>query len=105
MFLFFLHKYLYFTHLTTTDLLYYTSVLYIDIDECLTGTSRCEQLCQNTPGSFTCSCFLGYTLKSDHRSCVKAGIFKEECYTRISFHGLVEYYFWNMFRFSKKDMY
>lgn len=65
-------KYLY----LTTGLFYYTTVLYIDIDECLTGTSGCEQLCQNTPGSFKCTCFLGYAMNSDNRSCVKTGTVK-----------------------------
>ena len=33
-----------------------------DIDECLLGTSGCERLCNNTQGSYTCSCPAGYTL-------------------------------------------
>ncbi len=40
-----------------------TEVLFVcaDIDECST-TNNCQQLCTNTPGSYTCSCRTGYTL-------------------------------------------
>ena len=33
-----------------------------DVDECSLGTSGCEKLCNNTQGSYTCSCPAGYTL-------------------------------------------
>ena len=42
----------------------------LDIDECSEGTDRCEQLCTNTSGSYTCSCRSGYHLAIDGRSCV-----------------------------------
>lgn len=32
-----------------------------DIDECVSGTSGCNQTCSNTPGSFVCSCNTGFT--------------------------------------------
>ena len=37
-----------------------------DIDECATGNGGCDQNCTNTPGSYQCSCNLGYT-KSGHK--------------------------------------
>ena len=32
----------------------------IDIDECATGNTTCQQVCINVPGSYQCSCFPGY---------------------------------------------
>lgn len=43
---------------------------YIDIDECSDGSHDCEQMCINTPGSFTCSCDEGYEALKNGRSCV-----------------------------------
>ena len=44
-------------------------VSYIDIDECSTNTSNCNQLCNNTVGGYTCGCNTGYKLASDNRTC------------------------------------
>ncbi|XP_035672972.1 polycystic kidney disease and receptor for egg jelly-related protein-like [Branchiostoma floridae] len=43
---------------------------HIDIDECNVGTHNCEQICNNNPGSFTCSCNEGYRLSSNGWDCV-----------------------------------
>ena len=40
----------------------------IDIDECRLG--YCNQLCNNSEGSFTCSCQDGYALEDDGRTCI-----------------------------------
>ncbi len=40
-----------------------------DIDECQTGASDCNQNCINTPGSYSCTCFLGYELNGNN-TCV-----------------------------------
>ena len=40
-----------------------------DVDECSEGTSGCSQECTNTVGSFTCSCFDGYLLDEDRKTC------------------------------------
>jgi len=35
----------------------------IDVDECLTNNGGCDEnaICMNTPGSFNCSCKIGYS--------------------------------------------
>lgn len=40
----------------------------IDIDECAEGNTGCEN-CQNTIGSFICTCPIGFQLSSDERTC------------------------------------
>ena len=42
---------------------------FVDIDECSTGVDRCEQVCQNTNGSYTCACRSGFRLKTDGLQC------------------------------------
>eukprot|EP00731_Ephydatia_muelleri_P028213 Em0019g1086a len=46
------------------------SVQCTDVNECLTNNGGCAQICNNTVGSFTCSCNPGYSLGADARSCV-----------------------------------
>ena len=41
-----------------------------DIDECNIGTSNCNQLCNNTMGSYNCSCKIGYELDTDEVTCI-----------------------------------
>lgn len=40
----------------------------VDIDECAQGNTGCE-FCQNTVGSFECTCPDGYELAADQKSC------------------------------------
>ena len=40
-----------------------------ETNECLTNNGGCAQICNNTFGSFTCSCNTGYSLSTDGRSC------------------------------------
>ena len=43
-----------------------------DEDECKEPMkSGCSQLCQNTPGSFSCNCHDGYRLSSDSKTCIR----------------------------------
>ena len=42
----------------------------VDIDECATNTSTCEQVCINAIGDFLCNCFDGYRLNvTDNSTC------------------------------------
>ena len=41
----------------------------IDADECMDGTSTCQETCTNTIGSYTCGCIQGFRLNSDGRTC------------------------------------
>ena len=50
-------------------LMYYTCT-YPDIDECAEKTAGCNHNCTNNIGSFVCSCFIGYHLIEDMRTCV-----------------------------------
>ncbi|XP_066294756.1 IgGFc-binding protein-like [Branchiostoma lanceolatum] len=40
-----------------------------DEDECDSNNGGCEHTCKNTPGSYYCSCYDGYTLNADLHSC------------------------------------
>ena len=41
-----------------------------DIDECAHGTDNCSQMCNNTIGSYICSCQLDYYLSADSVTCL-----------------------------------
>ena len=41
----------------------------IDINECGTFNGGCEQTCNNTQGSYHCSCWNGYSLGTDQHNC------------------------------------
>ena len=43
---------------------------YTDVDECIEGTAGCSQKCNNTVGSYICSCMEGYELTFDGRTCI-----------------------------------
>lgn len=46
------------------------------MDECIEeGGHGCDQVCLNTQGSYTCSCYPGYRLAADGRSCLD----EDEC--------------------------
>ena len=40
-----------------------------DVDECLHRATECEQVCENTIGSFECNCRQGFNLQPDGKSC------------------------------------
>ena len=44
-------------------------LLLLDINECHTGNGGCEQSCNNTIGSFYCSCDTGYQLENNGLNC------------------------------------
>lgn len=41
----------------------------IDVDECTDDVDNCDQLCDNTEGSFVCSCTEGFELDVDGLTC------------------------------------
>ena len=43
-------------------------IVLLDTNEC--EANPCDQICKNTEGSFDCSCFMGYRLQEDGRSCL-----------------------------------
>ena len=40
-----------------------------DIEECIEGSSDCEQNCTNTAPGYICSCDTGYTLSENEHTC------------------------------------
>ena len=45
-------------------------ILYIsDINECNYSNGGCEHICNNTVGSYYCTCNSGYTLNKNGRNC------------------------------------
>ena len=44
-------------------------VVLLDIDECSDGIHSCEQVCNNSHGTYNCLCFNGYELTSDNFTC------------------------------------
>ena len=51
-----------------------------DIDECAEQLDECQQVCNNTIGSYVCDCHIGYALNSDGRTC-------RGKYDEINVHG------------------
>ena len=45
------------------------NVIFTDVDECQTNNGECNQTCTNTPGSFECSCGIGYNLAANNLDC------------------------------------
>ena len=39
------------------------------MNECEEGISGCQQLCNNSNGSYHCDCYSGYHLKEDRHMC------------------------------------
>ena len=40
-----------------------------DVNECEEENGGCEQICENTVGSYECSCNQGYLLAADDKTC------------------------------------
>ena len=41
----------------------------IDVNECSTNNGGCDQICNNTKGSYECKCRSGFLLSSDKHKC------------------------------------
>lgn len=48
-----------------------------DIDECANSNGMCEHNCQNTRGSYQCTCNQGFTLHSNKKDCKGIPIIKK----------------------------
>ena len=70
-----LHKYIFF-------------IIIIDVDECIHNISGCNQNCTNTNGSYFCSCYPGYEILNDNRTCVGKEFTHCVCVWNVSFEGL-----------------
>ena len=57
-----------------------------DIDECNVTSPPCDQMCTNTPGSYVCSCYAGYTMATDGR-CNGKNIFVCQAADHSSLHA------------------
>ncbi|CAD5218412.1 unnamed protein product [Bursaphelenchus okinawaensis] len=42
-----------------------------EIDECLSGANKCDQICINQIGGYVCQCYNGYKLHDDRYSCTE----------------------------------
>ena len=40
-----------------------------DVDECSIEENNCQQLCNNLPGTYNCSCYTGFMLNNDNITC------------------------------------
>lgn len=49
--------------------------LFTDVDECATANGGCDGQCSNRPGSFICSCPVGFRLASNGKKCIGTDIF------------------------------
>ncbi|XP_052227835.1 uncharacterized protein LOC127842390 isoform X2 [Dreissena polymorpha] len=64
----------------------------IDVDECRDGTTGCSHGCENTAGSYRCTCPNGYVLNSDGQTCkaisvhgeLPVAVFCEDGWTQFS---------------------
>ncbi|CAH3044151.1 unnamed protein product [Pocillopora meandrina] len=49
---------------------YSFAIFPLDIDECAANENRCSHKCNNTEGSYTCSCVDGFRLDADNVTCI-----------------------------------
>ena len=45
-------------------------MIFPDVNECEVRNGGCEQICDNTQGSFRCNCQTGFRLSNDKSSCI-----------------------------------
>ncbi|KAG1675003.1 von Willebrand factor C and EGF domain-containing protein [Nymphon striatum] len=59
-----------------------------DVNECrIRRRLECDHICVNTPGSYSCSCYLGYSLQPDKHSCKRKKINIELCIPQCTNSG------------------
>lgn len=47
----------------------FSAIFMKEVDECETQNHGCQHECINTLGGYECSCYIGYELHSDKKSC------------------------------------
>lgn len=59
------------THSSSYSLLFnlFNFSVSVDIDECEIDAVPCDQVCENTEGSFFCTCFSGFELTAEDNKC------------------------------------
>ena len=57
-----------------------------DMDECVDGSHSCSHICENTQGSYSCSCHSGYHLSIDGFNC--QGVYHDSSLYTCTFHCL-----------------
>ena len=57
------------SHHPYIEILLTLSDIFADIDECAEGTSGCQHICTNYDGGFDCSCYSGYEINTDLKTC------------------------------------
>ena len=65
-----------------------------DIDECALNISGCNQNCTNTNGCYFCSCYIGFKILTDNRTCIGkncASNSRIRCYLQCLMHCFVMY--------------
>lgn len=60
-------KHFYISTLTNWVLYYFFPILITDINECDTNNENCEQICENSQGSYQCKCHSGFSLHKKHK--------------------------------------
>lgn len=68
---------------------------FVDIDECSTGVDQCEQLCQNTNGSYRCACSNGFRLKRDGLQC-EGKVYDTLNCSKIVAHSILNIFIWKI---------
>ena len=59
-------------HVKVKNWISYSDLVHIvlaDVDECQSNNGGCDATCNNTIGSFQCSCETGYMLAADDANC------------------------------------
>lgn len=56
---------------------------FVDVDECLSGTSDCQHICINNVGGFNCECEFGYALHDIDRKTCEKGIYLYQINTML----------------------
>ena len=48
---------------------YSSNLKFPDVNECADDSHSCSHICENNPGSYTCSCHSGYQISSNEVNC------------------------------------